>query len=258
MTARATAPAKGGYWLVSSNGTVYAFGGAATYGDMAGKHLNAPIVGIAAVPDGKGYWLVAKDGGVFAFGSARFYNSLPGLHRPGSEPIVGMATASGAAVPGAMDRPGQPGPLELSGPLELRARRDLAAAAPDLKVLPGQRVQLGLKGLWAQPAPWERKGPPALPAQPETGAQGGAGHSERQGRRVCPDDVHRPEPRRGRELSHRHARDRGRRLDHPARQFPAPPSANRASRSGAKQRRRPGKWRPGRQSRVPSGSYSSM
>ena len=110
MTARATAPAKGGYWLVSSNGTVYAFGGAATYGDMAGKHLNAPIVGIAAVPDGKGYWLVAKDGGVFAFGSARFYNSLPGLHRPGSEPIVGMATASGAAVPGAIGPAGPAGP----------------------------------------------------------------------------------------------------------------------------------------------------
>ena len=110
MSARATAPAKGGYSSVSSNGTVYAFGGAATYGDMAGKHLNAPIVGIAAVPDGKGYWLVAKDGGVFAFGSARFYNSLPGLHRPGSEPIVGMATASGAAVPGAIGAAGPAGP----------------------------------------------------------------------------------------------------------------------------------------------------
>jgi hypothetical protein len=26
-------------------------------------HLNSPVVGIAATPDGKGYWLVAADGG---------------------------------------------------------------------------------------------------------------------------------------------------------------------------------------------------
>ena len=28
-------------------------------------HLNQPVVGMAATPDGKGYWLVASDGGVF-------------------------------------------------------------------------------------------------------------------------------------------------------------------------------------------------
>lgn len=110
MSARATAPAKGGYSSVSSNGTVYAFGGAATYGDMAGKHLNAPIVGIAAAPDGKGYWLVAKDGGVFAFGSARFYNSLPGLHHPAAAPVVGVATVPGAGVRGAIGPAGPAGP----------------------------------------------------------------------------------------------------------------------------------------------------
>ena len=69
---------------------MYHFGGAVNYGSMAGKHLNAPIVGIVAAPDGKGYWLVAKDGGVFAFGSARFYDSLPGVPMP-SQSIVGMA-----------------------------------------------------------------------------------------------------------------------------------------------------------------------
>ena len=37
--------------------------------------LNAPIVGIAATPDGGGYWLVAADGGVFSFGDAHFYGS---------------------------------------------------------------------------------------------------------------------------------------------------------------------------------------
>ena len=36
----------------------------------AASHLNRPIVGMAATPDGKGYWLVASDGGIFAFGDA--------------------------------------------------------------------------------------------------------------------------------------------------------------------------------------------
>ena len=39
---------------------------------------NAPVVGIAATPDGQGYWEVASDGGVFSFGDARFYGSMGG------------------------------------------------------------------------------------------------------------------------------------------------------------------------------------
>ena len=91
--ARAAVPTSGtGYWLANSEGDVYPFGGAVSYGSMAGEHLNAPIVGIVAAPDGKGYWLVAKDGGVFAFGSARFYDSLPGIPMT-SKSVVGMAIA---------------------------------------------------------------------------------------------------------------------------------------------------------------------
>ncbi len=62
-----------GYWVVGPNGSVTAFGAAVNDGSMAGQHLNAPIVGIAANSDGKGYWLVASDGGVFSFGDAGFY-----------------------------------------------------------------------------------------------------------------------------------------------------------------------------------------
>ena len=40
-----------------------------------GLTLNAPIVGMAATPDGGGYWLVAADGGIFSYGDARFYGS---------------------------------------------------------------------------------------------------------------------------------------------------------------------------------------
>ena len=44
-------------------------------------HLNKPIVGMAATPDGKGYWLVASDGGIFTYGDAAFYGSTGG-HAP--------------------------------------------------------------------------------------------------------------------------------------------------------------------------------
>ena len=39
---------------------------------------NAPVVGVAATPDGRGYWEVASDGGVFTFGDAGFYGSMGG------------------------------------------------------------------------------------------------------------------------------------------------------------------------------------
>ncbi len=119
--ARAAVPTSGtGYWLANSEGAVYPFGGAVSYGSMAGKHLNAPVVGIVAAPDGKGYWLVAKDGGVFAFGSARFYDSLPGVPTP-SNSVVGMAIAplpgsSGSGVVGPTGPTGPAGPAGATGP----------------------------------------------------------------------------------------------------------------------------------------------
>ena len=54
------------------------FGDAGFYGAM--RTLHAPIVGMAATPDGRGYWLAAADGGVFAFGDAGFYGAMRALH----------------------------------------------------------------------------------------------------------------------------------------------------------------------------------
>ena len=79
----------GQYWLVGSDGGVFALGGAPFYGSMGGRTLNAPIVGIATTPVGDGYWLVASDGGIFAFGGAAFLGSMGGS--PLNSPIVGMA-----------------------------------------------------------------------------------------------------------------------------------------------------------------------
>ena len=70
----------GGYWLVASNGVVYPFGGAVSYGPKAKLHLTKPIVGIASTADGKGYWLVASNGQVFNYGDAVNYGSPAKLH----------------------------------------------------------------------------------------------------------------------------------------------------------------------------------
>ncbi len=87
-------PATEGYWEVGADGGVYSFGNAAFYGSTGGLHLNRPIVGMTATPDGQGYWMVASDGGIFAFGDAQFYGSMGG--RSLNKPIVGMtATPDG-------------------------------------------------------------------------------------------------------------------------------------------------------------------
>ena len=89
-----TSAGMNGYWLVASDGGVFAYGDAAFYGSMGGKSLNKPIVGMTATADGLGYWLVASDGGVFAYGDAAFYGSTGG--KTLNKPIVGMtATADG-------------------------------------------------------------------------------------------------------------------------------------------------------------------
>jgi hypothetical protein len=84
----------GGYWMVGSDGGVFASGDAPFYGSTGNIHLNKPIVGMAATPDGKGYWFVASDGGIFSYGDAQFYGSTGAMRL--NKPIVGMAvTPSG-------------------------------------------------------------------------------------------------------------------------------------------------------------------
>jgi hypothetical protein len=93
-----------GYWLVGSDGGIFAFGSAQFHGSTGSLRLQRPVVGITPTSDRAGYWLVASDGGVFAFGDAGFYGSLPGLgFAPAgtsgsvpklSAPIVGMVPSS--------------------------------------------------------------------------------------------------------------------------------------------------------------------
>ncbi|MHB8455972.1 MAG: neprosin family prolyl endopeptidase [Acidiferrobacterales bacterium] len=111
--AMAVAAGGGGYWVASSEGVLYPFGAAISFGSLPGlsppiqsavsgltppRALNQPVVGMAMTASGNGYWLVAADGGVFSFGDAAFYGSIPGIRPPLvlNKPVVGMAmTASG-------------------------------------------------------------------------------------------------------------------------------------------------------------------
>ena len=79
---------------MASDGGIFAFGDAQFHGSTGSLRLNAPIVGMAATPDGAGYWLVASDGGIFSFGDAHVLRVTGSLHL--DQPIVGMAaTPSG-------------------------------------------------------------------------------------------------------------------------------------------------------------------
>jgi cell wall-associated NlpC family hydrolase len=81
--------AERGYWMVASDGGVFAYGAAHFYGSTGSLHLNKPIVGMSPTPDQHGYWLVASDGGIFSFGDAHFYGSTGGITL--NKSIVGMA-----------------------------------------------------------------------------------------------------------------------------------------------------------------------
>ncbi len=87
--AMAPTPNRGGYWVASASGSVYAYGNAPFHGGLGGVALNAPIVGMAATPSGGGYWLLGRDGGIFSFGDATFHGSTGSMAL--NAPVVSMA-----------------------------------------------------------------------------------------------------------------------------------------------------------------------
>jgi subtilisin family serine protease len=98
----AATPTGGGYWLVSADGGVFAFGDAVFAGSMVGRGLAAPVVGIAATTlgAGKGYWLASADGGVFAFGDAAFAGSMAGVRLSASIRAVSAPPGGGYVLMG--------------------------------------------------------------------------------------------------------------------------------------------------------------
>lgn len=66
-----------GYWEVTADGHVYAFGDAPYLHGPDDPHVaHAPIVGVSGHPTAYGYWIVAADGGVFAYGAAGYHGAV--------------------------------------------------------------------------------------------------------------------------------------------------------------------------------------
>jgi ribosomal protein L24E len=75
-----------GYWLVASDGGIFAFS-APFKGSMGATKLTRPVTGM--VPYGDGYMMVGEDGGIFNFSNKPFDGSLGGS--PPSKPIVSVS-----------------------------------------------------------------------------------------------------------------------------------------------------------------------
>jgi hypothetical protein len=84
-------PLGAGYWMASTDGTVYAKGTAPFLGAPSGVPVRVPVIGVAATRSGHGYWLVDANGGIYAFGDAGFYGATGAMHL--NAPIVGMAAS---------------------------------------------------------------------------------------------------------------------------------------------------------------------
>jgi hypothetical protein len=90
IVAMASTPTGKGYWLVASDGGMFAFGDARFHGSTGGRRLAGPIVAMVRSRTGRGYWLAGADGAVYAFGDARHRGSAAGA--PLARQIVGMAS----------------------------------------------------------------------------------------------------------------------------------------------------------------------
>jgi hypothetical protein len=85
----ATTNPGGGFWAAGGDGGVFSFGNAGFQGSLPPTAIDNSVVGIAATSDGGGYWMVASDGGAFVYGDAQFLGDMV----PGTlpKPIVGIA-----------------------------------------------------------------------------------------------------------------------------------------------------------------------
>src|SRR5204862_192312 len=89
------APAPVGYWLVASDGGIFAFGAARLFGSPAALTPHQPSTGMAPTPTGNGYWLTASDGGVFTFGDAGYFGAAPSRPANSDRTVVSMVPTAG-------------------------------------------------------------------------------------------------------------------------------------------------------------------
>jgi hypothetical protein len=65
-----------GYWLVASDGGIFAYGDAGFFGSLPSSKNTATITGMARTVDGNGYLFVGSAGQVFSYGSAPNFGDL--------------------------------------------------------------------------------------------------------------------------------------------------------------------------------------
>ena len=121
----APTPSGNGYWIVSSEGGVYAFGDAQHYG---GTNTSLPAgwfaTSLTPTASGRGYWILANSGAVYTFGDAQYYGGANGAI-PGTDlPAVSLQTTPTGSGYWIMSRAGgiysfptnaQPNPLPFYG-----------------------------------------------------------------------------------------------------------------------------------------------
>jgi hypothetical protein len=81
-----------GYWMVTTQGQVFAFGQVASYGNGSGPGN----VDLEPTPSGRGYWIVNDRGGVYTFGDAPYLGGSPGGSLAAGEKVTSLSrTPSG-------------------------------------------------------------------------------------------------------------------------------------------------------------------
>jgi hypothetical protein len=123
-------PAGGaGYWMLGSDGVVYAFGEARHLGQPATGLGGARAVDLESTPSGAGYWVVDDWGGVFAYGDARHHGDVDGDALAPGEVVTSLSsdpagdgywifTSRGRALPfGSARHLGDMAKTKLNGPV---------------------------------------------------------------------------------------------------------------------------------------------
>ena len=90
------ATGRSGYWMLGSDGRVYAFGGTAHRGEATPHLAGTVAVDLEPTSTGDGYWIVDSAGRVYAFGDARHHGSADADRLTGDERVTSLsATRTG-------------------------------------------------------------------------------------------------------------------------------------------------------------------
>ena len=79
-----------GYYVLGSDGAIFAYGNAPYAGSVPDVGLRIDAVLMTLTPTQNGYWIAGRDGGIFSFGDAAYYGSVPGLRLPAAVTAIDL------------------------------------------------------------------------------------------------------------------------------------------------------------------------